>query len=109
MKPVTLNTIHRYVGIVIAPPLVIQTLSGLILGFGPFRRAGPPPGDGGMPVAGGRWDAILMKIHFGPGVVGDTFHILLGAGVLWMAVSGWLLYLRLRRARKRLAATNAKQ
>lgn len=109
MKPITLNSLHRYVGIVIAPLLVVQTVTGLLLGFGLFRRAAPPPGGGRPPVAEGSWDAILMKIHFGPGIIGDTFHLLLGAGVIWMAISGWLLYLRVRRSRKKLNVTNAKQ
>lgn len=108
MKPVTLNSLHRYVGIVTAPLLLVQTLSGLLLDFGLFRRAAGPAGDGAPP-AGGRFDALLVKLHFGPGLIGDTYHLLLGAAILWMAGSGWLLYLRGRRARRKLAAANAKQ
>lgn len=103
MKPVTLNSLHRYVGIVTAPLLIIQTLSGLFLNFGLFRRTG-----GGTSQPGTLLDALLVKLHFGPGLMGDTYHLLLGAAILWMAVSGWLLYLRGRRARRKLAA-NAKQ
>ena len=107
MKPVTLNSLHRYVGIVTAPLLVVQTLSGLLLDFGLFRRAiGPTGGETSPP--GGRFDALLVKLHFGPGLISDAYHLLLGAGILWMAVSGWLLYLRGRRARRKLAA-NARQ
>jgi hypothetical protein len=38
MKNIRINTLHRYVGIVIAPFIVLQTISGLLLGFGLFRR-----------------------------------------------------------------------
>ncbi|WP_298431892.1 hypothetical protein [Geobacter sp.] len=103
MKPITFNTLHRYVGIVTAPMLVVQTLSGLFLDFGLFRRGeGPMPGRAVTGI-----EALLVKLHFGPGLIDDAYHLLLGAGILWMAVSGWLLYLRGRRARRRLAA-NAK-
>ncbi|WP_298269036.1 hypothetical protein [Geobacter sp.] len=103
MKPITLNTLHRYAGIVTAPLLVVQALSGLFLDFGLFRRGEEPML--GRAVSG--VDALLVRLHFGPGLIGDAYHLLLGAGILWMAVSGWLLYLRGRRARRKLAA-NAK-
>ena len=38
MKGVQLNKLHRYAGIVIAPFLVVQTLTGLLLNFGPLRQ-----------------------------------------------------------------------
>jgi len=102
MRIPPLNSLHRYVGILIAPFLVIQTLSGLFLDFGLFRRnAGT--GGAGAPTS---LDALLVKLHFGPGLASDTYHLLLGAGIVWMAVSGWALYLKIRRARKKLAATS---
>jgi uncharacterized iron-regulated membrane protein len=103
MKGPYLNKLHRYVGIVVAPFLVIQTLSGLLLDFGLFRRGAP----GGPAPVRGAWDPLLTRVHFGPGPINDAYHLLLGAGIVWMAVSGWLLYLRLRRARRRSAATAA--
>jgi len=102
MRIPPLNSLHRHVGIVIAPFLIIQTLSGLFLDFGLFRRNAGTGGAGGAPTP---LDALLVKLHFGPGLLNDAYHLLLGAGIVWMAVSGWLLYLRLRRARKRVAAT----
>ena len=100
MKGPYLNKLHRYVGLAVAPFLVLQTLSGLFLDFGLFRRAG----ETGVVTARGGWDFLLVKLHFGPGFVNDAYHLLLGLGTAWMAVSGWLLYLRLRRARKNAAA-----
>ena len=55
MKGPFLNRVHRYVGIVIAPFLVVQTLSGLLLNFGMFRRSGSMlPGNPSMTNCPGR-------------------------------------------------------
>lgn len=94
MKNFRLNTLHRYVGITIAPFLVIQTISGLLLGFGQFRKDTPAPERGAM-------DQFLVAIHFGPGLFSTIGHVLLAAGIFWMAVSGWVLFLRIRRARRK--------
>lgn len=99
MNRFIVNKLHRYVGIVVAPLLVLQTVTGLLLKLGLFRNAGPIL-EGGQSPAGGGWSPLLVKLHFGPGPVSDIYHLLLGAAVLWMAVSGWVLFLRLRRARK---------
>ncbi len=104
MNRFVVNKLHRYVGIVVAPFLVIQALSGLFLDYGMFRKAGALLAGGQSPVSRGRWDALLVKIHFAPGLVSDAYHLLLGAGICWMALSGWILFLRLWRARKRAAA-----
>ena len=104
MKGPYLNKLHRYAGIVAAPFLVIQALSGLFLDFGLFRRGTP----GGAAPIRGAWDPLLTRVHFGPGFLNDAYHLLLGAAIVWMAVSGWLLYLRLRRARRKSAAVAAK-
>jgi len=102
-KRLRLNQLHRYVGITIAPFLVIQTLSGLLLDFGPFRRRGIFVGGEESPVWIWFSGQLMSRIHFGPGLLNDIYHILLGAGIVWMGVSGWLLFLRGRRARLNLA------
>lgn len=101
MKAIYLNKLHRYVGISIAPFIVIQTFSGLLLDFGLIRRGSF--GQGGADASHTRnvVDTLLVKIHFGPGIVSDCYHILLGLGVLWMAVTGWMLYLRIRKLQKK--------
>jgi len=106
MKELRLNTLHRYVGIVIAPCLVIQTLSGLLLGFGLYRDGGSLQIGKRFIESPGVWNELLVKAHFGPGLLSDVYHLLLGAGASWMAVTGWLLFLRLRRSRRRMAANN---
>jgi len=102
-KKLRLNQLHRYVGITVAPFLVIQTLSGLLLDFGPFRRRGGFAGGEESSVWSWFSVQLMSKVHFGPGFFNDLYHMLLGAGILWMGVSGWLLFLRGRRARRSLA------
>ncbi len=107
MKGPVLNKAHRYVGIIIAPFMVIQVLSGLFLDFGLFRKGAPTPGGAAQARVG--WDLFLVKAHFGPGVLSDTYHVLLACGIAWMACSGWLLYLRIRRALRQAGAARPKQ
>ena len=108
MKGMQLNKLHRYVGITLAPFLLIQTLSGLLLKIGPFRR-GPAGLVSGEPaVTGGAMDPLLVMVHFGPGVVSDLYHILLGLAIIWMAVTGWMLFLRIRKAQRRVKMTQPK-
>ncbi len=99
MKGPLLNKVHRHVGIMAAPFMIIQTVSGLLLSFGPFRRALLSPSDN-LTAPSGPLDRFLTVTHFGPGLLNDAYHVLLGASFFWMALSGWLLYLRGRRARR---------
>jgi hypothetical protein len=48
----------------------------------------------------GSWDDLLVKVHFEAGWAGDAYHLLLGAGIVWMALSGWIIYLQGRRRGK---------
>jgi uncharacterized iron-regulated membrane protein len=98
MKAPYLNKAHRYVGITIAPFMVIQVLSGLFLDFGLFRRGTSIPGDAAKSRAG--WDIFLVKAHFGPGLLSDAYHIVLACGIVWMACSGCLLFLRIKRMQR---------
>jgi len=100
MKEQLLRRLHRYVGIVIAPYLVIQTVSGLLLGFGFFRRPGSAMSERSALILPGSWDDFLVKAHFEAGWAGDVYHLLLGAGIVWMALSGWAIYLQGRRREK---------
>ncbi len=107
MKGPYLNKAHRYTGIIIAPFMVIQVLSGLFLDFGLFRRGAT--GAAGPPAMRAGWDLYLVKTHFGPGLLNDAYHVLLACGIIWMACSGWLLYLRIRRLRRQGAASGVKR
>lgn len=106
MKGIQLNKLHRYVGITLAPFLVIQALSGILLKYGLFGRG--VGGEMGRVLSPpGRFDHLLVKIHFGPGLVNEIYHVLVALAILWMAVTGWLLFMRIRKAQKRMTRTHA--
>lgn len=104
MKGQFLRTLHRYVGIITAPFLVVQTVSGLLLGFGVYRQPGASRAAPQELILPGSWNALLVKAHFEAGWIGDAYHLLLGAGIVWMSLSGWLMFLNARRMRKKLEA-----
>jgi uncharacterized iron-regulated membrane protein len=106
MKGIQLNKLHRYVGITLAPFLVIQALSGILLNFGLFDKEGSGEMGGFLPPTGS-FNHLLVKIHFGHGLVNEIYHILVALAILWMAVTGWLLFMRIRKAQKRMARTHA--
>jgi hypothetical protein len=89
---------HRRIGIVIAPLLVLQSISGLFLSLdwllGIHHRGGEAITD--IPPLLRLWDFILVEIHYGFGAPGAFYHILLGIGAVWVAVSGFAIHLRLR-------------
>jgi hypothetical protein len=107
MKAVILNKLHRYVGITLAPFLLLQTLSGLFLEFGLFRKSAPSPLEKATGINRGLFDTFLVKVHFGDGFASDCYHILLGLAITWMAVTGWMPYLRIWRAQRRSAGAAA--
>ncbi len=95
---VRLNAIHRYVGIVLAPFLVLQALSGVLLRLSRLQMVA---GEGEAAAPLSAWYRFLAVIHVGQGHYATAYQLLIAAGVLWMAASGWVLYLRIRRARNR--------
>jgi uncharacterized iron-regulated membrane protein len=105
MKGIQFNKLHRYVGITLAPFLVIQALSGILLKFGLFSRGGGG-GMGGVLSPEGSFDRLLIEVHFGPGMA-EIYHLLVALAILWMAVSGWLLFMRIRKAQRRITRAHA--
>jgi uncharacterized iron-regulated membrane protein len=109
MKPIILNKLHRYVGITLAPFLMLQTLSGLFLDFGLFRGSAPSSAETVTARTRGLFDSLLVKVHFGAGLISDCYHVLVGLAITWMAVTGWMLFLRIRRVQRRSAVTAAQE
>ena len=54
------------------------------------------------------WDYVFMDIHYGGGWVGSIYHIAVGVGLVWIIVTGTLIYFRRirrsRQARRRAAS-----
>ena len=99
MNEPQLRKLHRFVGAVLAPLLVLQALSGVLLSvdwlFGIHRRFGESVGDV-SPGLARLWDAALVEIHYGTGVGGAVYHILLGLAVVGLAASGLGIYFHIR-------------
>lgn len=104
MKEPDLRKLHRLVGVVIAPLLILQALSGIFLSvdwlLGIHRRAGEAIKETIPPLLR-LWDMILVDIHYGLGVGGAFYHILLGIGAIWVVVSGFMIFLKVRERQKK--------
>ena len=99
MQEPQLRKLHRVAGVVLGPLLVLQALSGVLLGvdwlLGIHRRFGESVGEA-LPRLARLWDAALVEIHYGTGVGGAVYHILLGVAVVGLAASGIGIYFRMR-------------
>ena len=99
MREPELRVLHRRAGVVLAPLLVLQALSGVLLSvdwlLGIHRRVGESVGKA-APALARLWDAALVEIHYGTGVGGAVYHILLGIAVVGVAASGFVIFLRVR-------------
>jgi len=78
MKELDLRKWHRNVGIVLAPLLVLQAISGVFLSadwlLGYHQRAGEVI-RANVPSLIWLWDKILLEIHYGLGIPGAIEHI----------------------------------
>ena len=92
MKEITLRTWHRKMGILFALFIFIQAISGLALSLEPLL--GPSGTEEGF------WEQLFEFVHRGAGPIGAVYRIVLGLGVLWMAVTGLMIYIRIRRRTK---------
>ena len=103
MKEMDLRKLHRIAGIVIAPLLILQAFSGILLSvdwlLGIHQRVGEAIVQNISPLLG-LWDMILVNIHYGPEVGGAFLHIMLGSGTVGVAVSGIMIFLKIRERQK---------
>ncbi|MEJ2090754.1 MAG: hypothetical protein P8X65_01015 [Syntrophobacterales bacterium] len=80
---------HRTMGIILAFFIFLQAASGAMMAFEYALNAQKLPG-------------ILTSIHYGGGFLGNIYRIILGLGVMGMAASGTLIFLKIRaRTQKR--------
>ena len=98
MKEPDLRKVHRLTGIVIAPFIILQALSGILLSvdwlLGIHRRAGEAIKEN-LPPLLRLWDMILVDIHYGMGVGGALYHIMLGVAAIGVATSGFMIFLKI--------------
>jgi hypothetical protein len=102
MKEINLRTWHRRIGIILALFIILQVGSGFFITLGDLILSKSPDTESAVAATTVDdekehfWDEALEFIHFGAGAVGGFYRILLGAGVLWMAISGGLIFFRIR-------------
>lgn len=107
MKEVNLRKWHRRIGIILALFIILQAGSGLVITLGDLISSeGHAPTEPAVAATVADeeepfWDEALQFIHFGAGTAGDLYRIVLGAGILWMAVSGGLIFFRIRARSKK--------
>lgn len=82
---------HRRGGILLAPFLLLQTVSGLILTYGVFRQITETLSEQAPAPVKTAWNVIMAKMHYGPGLIGWLYHSLIGLGLIWLIYSGiWI-------------------
>jgi len=91
---------HRRMGILLAPFLFLQGLSGLILTYGVFTQVASTLAENSPEAVQTAWSLIIAKMHHGPGLFGWIYHSLIGIGLLWMTLSGAWIWWDLRRRKK---------
>lgn len=98
MKELELRRWHRRVGIVLAAFLVVQAASGLWLSARALVH--PHGASSGGHAADETHVSPVAGFHHGGGTIGVVHRLAVGAGTLWMAGTGALIFLRIR-ARQR--------
>lgn len=88
MNEADLRKWHRTMGIILALFIFIQAATGAIMALESLLNF---PGLSGS----------LTKLHFGGGTLGHFYRIILGLGVMGMAASGSLIYLKIRARSRR--------
>jgi uncharacterized iron-regulated membrane protein len=79
---------HRTMGIILALFIFLQAATGTLMALEFLLKS---PGLFG----------VLTSLHFGGGSFGNLYRVLLGVGIMGMAASGTLIYLKIRaRTRK---------
>lgn len=107
MKEINLRRWHRRIGIILALFIILQAGSGLLLTLGdlsPSQSHAHSKAAVGATVPDAEepfWEEALEFTHHGAGPAGTLYRIIVGAGILWMAVSGCLIFFRTRRSKKK--------
>jgi hypothetical protein len=107
MREADLRRWHRSMGIIVAAFIILQVGSGFLLSLGglPILRtyadqetysSGHAQGEGER-----LWQDALDFIHLGGGIVGATYRLLLGLGIVVVAVSGSMIFFKIRARSKR--------
>ena len=86
MKEAVLRKWHRTAGVIFALFIFLQVLTGIVLSV--------------EDLLGEYWGGIIHDVHYGYAYIGIVYRIILGIGLVWMVVSGWMIYMKIRRRMK---------
>ena len=100
MEARTLRRWHRNVALVLAPVLLVQALSGLLLSLRFPGHLAELVSDPAAMEAVGTLTRVLVQLHVGHGLISDLYHLLLVLAILWVVVTGTWIWFDLRRRRK---------
>lgn len=107
MNELKLRKWHRLVGFVLGPMVFLQALSGLILSMPYFYEAQDQVHSilmgRRMPSVAKFWSFVLVDSHTGGGVFGSWYNWMVGSGLSFIALTGILVYLRIRSRRRQAA------
>jgi hypothetical protein len=107
MKEINLRKWHRRVGIILALFIILQAGSGLLITLGDLipSESHAPTEPGIATAVADEEESFLEEavdfIHHGGDTAGALYRIVLGAGILWMAVSGGLIFFQVRARSKK--------
>ena len=108
MKEANLRKWHRNLGIAVALFIILQAGSGFLISLGQLSmpHSHAEQAAHGSRHSGGEerafWNEGLGFLHHGGGAIGTIYRLALGVGMVAMAVSGGMIFLRIRaRSRKR--------
>ena len=106
MKEYDLRKWHRRVGIVLSLFILLQAGSGFLISLEGIVATAPSHAHTDQPAIsseheedegrGSAWDRILGVIHHEAGVLWDLYRVFLGAGIVWMTITGSMIFFRTR-------------
>jgi hypothetical protein len=102
MKEFTLRNWHRRIGIILVLFIILQAGSGLIITISEI--ATPHEHDNSATSHSHQqqdedessFHETLEFLHHGGGIIGISYRILVGTGILWMAFTGLIIYVKIR-------------
>ena len=87
MREADLRKWHRTGGVFLALFIFLQIITGIVLSV--------------ENLLGEYWGGIIHDIHEGFGNIGGIYRILLGVGLVWMVISGCMIYMNIRKRMKK--------
>jgi len=107
MKETSLRKWHRNLGIAMALFIILQAGSGFLISLGQLSvpHSHADQATHGASQSSGQersfWNEGLGFLHHGGGAIGTIYRLVLSVGMLVMAVSGSMIFFRIRaRSRK---------